>query len=142
MDQCILDSSVGAKWIFEEDQQERALQLLHQIEKGRLKVVVPELFYLEMANIAWKRVWKKGGDLESVTESLDRILDLRLIKYPDHELADAAFENAVWLNVTAYDGAYLALAEIYVSPLVTADKKLLEACRGKFVFIESLEAFT
>lgn len=84
MKQCILDSSVGAKWIFEEDQQEKALQLLHRIEEGRLKVVVPELFYLEMANIAWKRVWKKGGDLEAVTESLDRILDLRLIKYPDH----------------------------------------------------------
>lgn len=141
MNQCVIDSSVGAKWIFEEDQQEKALLLLRGIEEDRLKVVVPELFYLEMANVAWKRVWKKGGDLEAIAESLDRILDLRLIKYPDHELADVAFENAVRLNVSAYDGAYLALAEIYVSPLVTADKKLLEACRGRFDFIEPLKDF-
>lgn len=63
----------------------------------------------------------------------------RLQRYADFELADVALENALRFNISAYDGLYLALAEIYVAPLVTADETLLQACRGRFDFIESLK---
>ncbi|MBI3999283.1 MAG: hypothetical protein HY351_01590, partial [Candidatus Omnitrophica bacterium] len=57
----------------------------------------------------------------------------------DKELADVAVENAIQYEVTVYDGLYVALAEIYVAPLVTADNGILKALKNRFDFILPLE---
>jgi predicted nucleic acid-binding protein len=50
--------------------------------------------------------------------------DLRIERYPHH-----LFLGRIWQlreNATAYDAAYLALAEALDAPLVTTDRKLAE----------------
>jgi len=135
----ILDASVGVKWLFKaEEGADRAALFIEKFERKEIKIYVPEFFYIELANACWVKVRKRLADIDSVVEGLDRILALSLTPYPDTELADVALENSLRFNISAYDGLYLALAEIYVAPLVTADERLLEICRGRFDFIESL----
>lgn len=138
MIQRVIDSSVAAKWIFDEELKEKAVSLLERVRHKEIRAVVPEIFYIEMANICWKWVRRKAMRYETVVNALDSILELPLERYSDNELADVALENASRFNISAYDGAYLALAEIYAAPLITADEALLRACRGRFDFIERL----
>lgn len=81
---------------------------------------------------------KKIATMSEVIEYLEKIMKLPLMAYSDKELADVALENAQRFGITAYDGLYVALSELYLAPLVTADEKLFKACRNRFHFIESL----
>jgi predicted nucleic acid-binding protein len=51
--------------------------------------------------------------------------DLTIIRYPHGSLADRMWE--LRHNVTAYDAAFLALAEALDAPLVTCDARLARA---------------
>ena len=51
--------------------------------------------------------------------------DLTIVRYPHVSLADRTWQ--LRHNVTAYDGAFLALAEVLDAPLVTCDARLARA---------------
>jgi predicted nucleic acid-binding protein len=51
--------------------------------------------------------------------------DLSIVRYPHVSLADRMWE--LRNNVTAYDAAFLALAEVLAIPLVTCDARLARA---------------
>ena len=139
MKEFVLDASVVAKWIFQEEDSEKAEIFRQELKDEKIKIFVPEFLWLELANICWLKVKRKFSTVEKAIEGLDQILDSPLKFYPDRELADVALENALRFGVPAYDGLYLALAEVYFAPLVTADEKLFKICRGRFDFIESLK---
>ncbi len=138
----IIDSSVGTKWIFQEDLTEKAEEVLQAIRRRKSKFIVPEIFFLEIANACWKRFQRGVITYHEAVRAFDQILGVPLRIYPGHELADMALETAMRLRVPVYDAIYLTLAEIHVSPVITADNKLVEACRGRFDFIEPLEEFS
>lgn len=54
--------------------------------------------------------------------------DLTLIRYPHSALADRIWELRE--NLTAYDAAFVALAEALDAPLVTCDARLAKAPSG------------
>ena len=135
----IVDASVGCKWFFEENLQEKAHALLRAMWKRKILLTVPEFFYLEFANICWKRVRRGLIHSEIAVQTLDRALKLPLDRYRDRELAPAALQNAALFDISVYDGLYLSLSQFYTAPLVTADEKLVEACRRRnFEFVEPL----
>lgn len=139
MKQYVIDASVAAKWFVEEDYEREAGQLFEQFKKGKIKVIVPELFYMEMANIFNKRRRRKLMHYTDISRILDDLMDFPFKRYSDHELTDVALENAARLGISVYDAIYLSLSEIYVAPFITADEALLKACEGKFDFIEPLK---
>ncbi|HWH12955.1 MAG TPA: type II toxin-antitoxin system VapC family toxin [Solirubrobacteraceae bacterium] len=89
----------------------------------------PELIDLETLN-ALRRLARAGvvTDQRS-TEAASDLADARLIRYPH-----APLRARVWQlrhNLTAYDAAYLALAEALDDPLLmTADAGLASAARA------------
>jgi predicted nucleic acid-binding protein len=51
--------------------------------------------------------------------------ELALVRYPHHGLSDRIWE--LRHNLTAYDAAFVALAEVLEAPLVTCDSRLASA---------------
>jgi len=82
----------------------------------------PHLLDLEVAQVL--RRYALAGDLDPARglEALQDLFDFQLIRFP-HDL----FLPRIWelrRNLTAYDAAYVALAEALASPLVTRDAAL------------------
>lgn len=137
----VVDASVGAKWYFEEESQDIALTLLARAKNKEIKLIVPGLFYLEVGNICWKRFRRRIIQFDDAVAVLDKISRLPMERHSDHELAAAALENAIRFDIPIYDGIYVALAEVYVAPLVTADEGILRATKGRFDFVLPLREF-
>ena len=95
----------------------------------------PHLLDLEIAQVL--RRYVLGGELtpQRGKHALTDLTDFPIIRYP-HDL----FLSRIWAlrdNVTAYDAAYLALAESLPAPLITCDARLATA-PGHRVTIELL----
>lgn len=137
----IIDSSVAAKWFFPEEEQDASLIFYQKIKKKEIRAIVPDLFYLEMSSICWKRLRKQMINYDSASAVIEKIAEVSFECYSDKELADIAFENAARFGISVYDAVYVALAEVYAAPLVTADKKLAAALNNRFDFILPLQEF-
>jgi len=62
---------------------------------------------------------------ERVRLALSRLRDTQLVRYPHTPLMERIWELKD--NLTAYDSAYVALAEALDAPLVTLDARLARA---------------
>jgi predicted nucleic acid-binding protein len=85
----------------------------------------PHLIDLEIAQVL-RRYWR-SGDIDETrgTEALADLEDLPLTRYPHDLLLPRVWELRG--NATAYDAAYLALAEMLDIRLVTRDAALRAA---------------
>lgn len=107
-----------------------AALLLNQRSAARLRerlaredtLHAPHLLDLEVTQVLRRAV--RHGLLTEAAAAV-RLADLealRLLRYPH-----APFLNRIWelrANLTAYDAAYLALAEALAAPLITTDGRL------------------
>jgi len=89
------------------------------------RLAAPHLIDLEVTS-AWRRL-AAGGDLDPrrARLALDDLRSVRLDRVPHAPLLARCWELRD--NLTVYDGAYVALAEIMDVVLLTADAKLAGA---------------
>jgi len=87
----------------------------------------PHLLDVEVAQVL--RRYAAAGELtpERGREALMDLADFPVHRYPHDVLLPRIWE--LRHNVTAYDAAYVALAEILAAPLVTCDARLAAAPR-------------
>jgi predicted nucleic acid-binding protein len=95
----------------------------------------PHLIDLEIAQVARKLVRSRRIVAERGHELLGDFVELGLIRHPHHPFLARIWELRDALS--AYDAAYVALAESLDSPLVTHDSKLARS-RGHHARIELL----
>ena len=116
----VIDASIAAKWVVEEEGTPEALAL-----RTHAKLIAPDLLVAECANILWKKVARgellKGEAL--IAAALLQEADVEL--YPMRSLLAPAAQLAIELEHPAYDCLYLAFAAERGCPLVTADGRLL-----------------
>lgn len=86
---------------------------------------VPEHFHVELLSVL--RRYSVRGELSErrALQALTALRELRAVSYPVVELADAIWEKRA--RLTAYDAAYLALAQRLDVELVTLDAGLASA---------------
>jgi predicted nucleic acid-binding protein len=86
---------------------------------------VPEHFHVELLSVL--RRYAIRGELNQLraAEALAALVDLRAVRYPVIELADAVW--GLRSELTAYDAAYLALAQRLDVELITLDAGLAKA---------------
>jgi predicted nucleic acid-binding protein len=118
--EAVVDASVSAKWVVEEDHSGKAARLL-QCDA----LHAPDHWHVEAVNVLWSKVF--NGDL-SATDAQERmtvLLRAPVDGTPIIGLMPRAFAISVSNAVTIYDSLYIALAEKRGIPLVTADRRLI-----------------
>lgn len=123
---CVVDASVAIKLFVAQPESERADALFaHLAADPPARLSVPELFYVECANILWKYARFSGLPAVEALRSLDQLLALNLERVSLAEIAPAALAIALAQEVTAYDACYVATAHHLHLPLITADQRLV-----------------
>ena len=115
----VSDASVAVKWAVEEEDYEKAAQLL----SGEHQLHVPRVLAAELANALWSKVQSGSLTSSEAPGLLGRVLALHLEWANDQNLADDALRIAIALNHPVYDCMYLALAYQVDGTLVTADAR-------------------
>ena len=134
MSDCVLDASEAAKWLLPpagETLVAEAHQLLREYGDGRLRIVVPDLFWIEIGNLLWKSVRRGLMSLRSAEETLREIEQRSFPTLPSRPLLDEAFAIATAHGRTVYDSVYVALAVASRFPLITADERLANALAAR-----------
>ena len=130
MNLIVVDASVAAKWLLPakgETLTDEAFRLLRRYAKGEIRLVVPDLFWAELANLLWKAV-RQGRCAKGTAEAA--LASLRERKLPTVSsliLLDLAFGIATTFDRTVYDSLYVALAVHSKTQFITADERLANA---------------
>ena len=86
---------------------------------------IPHLFEIEVLHALRSLTLRGTVSSERARLALDRLRDTRFVRYPHTALTERIWELRE--NLTAYDAAYIALAEALDAPLVTTDARLARA---------------
>ena len=118
---CVLDVSSAAAILFREPDSQRVAPALLLIKRA----VVPQIFHLELANVARTKVRRREIDWPQA-----EVLLRETAGWPV-EVRTVAWEKAWALSMehglTVYDAAYLHLALEVRVPLMTLDSQLIAA---------------
>jgi predicted nucleic acid-binding protein len=122
----VVDASVAIKWFVPEELFAEARRLL----APEYELLAPDLLWAELGNVLWKKHRRGELDQRTAAQLLGAFSRLPIEFHAAGRWTEAALDLAVRHGVTVYDGLYLALAAGNGCRVVTADRRLQEACRG------------
>ena len=115
----VLDASAAIEWLL---QTIAGRQIERRIYSGQESLHAPYLLDLEVAQVL-RRLERNGAISPSrADEAVRDFSDLRVSRYPHHILLPRIWE--LRLNLSAYDAAYVALAELLEAPILTRDARI------------------
>ena len=118
----VIDASVLAACVFEESQSESARLLMF----NRM-LHAPTVLPYELANIATRKARNHPALAEGLSEMLNEALELGIALMPAP--AQRIYPLADRYRLSAYDAAYLWVAEQLQAPLATFDARLARAAQ-------------
>jgi len=122
---CVIDASVGVKLFLPEESADRAQEFIAGALADQSRSLhVPDLFFVECANVLLKAVKRLGYPMGHAKANLRSLRMMGLLTTPTEQLAERAFEISCKHGISAYDACYVALSESLGAPLVTADERL------------------
>jgi predicted nucleic acid-binding protein len=118
----VLDASAAVDWLV---QAAAAQRLESRIFSHNQSLHAPELLDLEVAQVL-RRLMREGELSASRAEhAIQDLLDMRITRYPHSFLLPRIWQ--LRHNLSAYDAAYVVLAEKLGATLLTRDAKLASA---------------
>ena len=124
----VVDASVAVKCLVNEQASEAAHRLLNSEER----LVAPDFIVVEVGNVLWKKL--RRGELTAI-QAVSGVRELpTYFEQPARSalLAPRAIAIAAALAHPVYDCLYLACAERFESPFVTADARFASIARAAF----------
>lgn len=88
-------------------------------------LLAPELLDLEVASVLRRQLLAGQLDSRRADLALQDLKDLPLTRVPHRQLIPRCWE--LRQNLTVYDAAYVAVAELFGATLITADRRLAKA---------------
>lgn len=140
--QYVIDSSVNIKQFIPDPLSDKVKQLFTLLTLTNIKLFVPDLFYIESANILWKYVKAGQYKIEDAIIDLANLKKLPLQIVSNTELMESAFLIATNYQISAYDASYVALSQKVNAPLLTLDQKLVNRLINSPYSIENFANFS
>ena len=125
MNQFVVDASVAVKWYLPEEHGDCAARLC----RSGTVLEAPDLLYSEIGNALWKRVRRRELTRDEAGEIVEALSLMPIEVYPSRLLAAAALQIACEMDLTVYDGLYIATAMLTGACLVTADRRVYRTAR-------------
>ena len=118
----LIDTSVAIKWLRGRDEQYRvqALHLLHNHLDGREDIIVPELLFIEVANVLATKTDTTTVKLKKDLIKLNEF-DLRIYRLENEDIVTTATQ-AKKFNTSVYDMLYVVIAQKQGISLYNAKK--------------------
>lgn len=124
----IIDASIGVKWFFEEIDSEKAETILQQTAEAELKLLVPELFFYEIANVVISK--KQSKSIKEIQQALT------LLHFDIYELGLSFIDKIVNIaniyTLSFYDACYVTVLKETNYEFITADKRLFDKIKKHF----------
>jgi predicted nucleic acid-binding protein len=129
--QVVADASFCGAWILADESSGEADRLLTRIASGSVQLVVPALWHYEMLNLlrsALRRKRLAAEDLDLAVETLERV-PMTMEDLPGAPARRRILHLAAQFDLSAYDAAYLELADRFKIALQTNDARLKAAAK-------------
>lgn len=124
---CVVDASVGIKQFIPYPLSPKVNQLFAHLSYPQTKIFVPDLFYIECANILWKCVRAKLYAAADVPADLATLKTFPLGVVSNADLMEEAVSIGYSHGISAYDASYVALSNQVGATLLTLDQRLVNA---------------
>lgn len=126
---CVVDASVGIKKFIIEPLTPKVDQLFAHLNDSDARLYIPDLFYIECTNIAWKYIRAGLYDSAEAQANLADLKSLRFTTTPTADLILEALPFSVTHEISAYDACYVALSRQKNAPLLTQDQRLVNTLK-------------
>jgi predicted nucleic acid-binding protein len=108
----VIDASVALKWrLRDEEATQQADMLLEDFLAGKLQLLTPTLFDYEIANALRMAVTRQRLSEQDAAAALADFAQYTLIRYEFSGLSSRTFQLSGQHQRSAYDSAYMALAQ-------------------------------
>jgi len=129
MKMVVIDASFAGAWVLPDESSDAAEKELREILAGGTEMVVAALWHYEMCNLLNSAMRRKRIEEKQVSQALSL---LRQIPMQTHDHQEELWQRrmlslAQRFNLSAYDAAYLELADRLQCPLRTNDRTLRSA---------------
>ena len=118
----VLDASATVDWLL---QTSAGRHIEQRIYSAKNSLHAPHLLDIEVAQVFRRLVREGAVSAQRADEALRDLLDLRLVRYPHWLVLPRVWQ--LRHNLSAFDAAYVALAEKLGAPLITRDGRLATA---------------
>lgn len=118
----VLDASAVVEWLL---RLPRSGQVEERLSRQDQSLHAPHIIDVEVAQVLRRLAARGTVSAGRGRQALEDLADLDLVRHPHDVLLPM-----IWRlrdNMTAYDGAYVALAEALDAPLLTLDARLATA---------------
>jgi predicted nucleic acid-binding protein len=102
-----------------------AERMRERIESPGESLHVPHLMDLEVLYVLRRQALRGSLSQRRSAEAVEDLASIMFVRYPHTSLVERIWE--LRHNLTAYDAAYIALAEVLDAPLLTIDRRLAQA---------------
>jgi predicted nucleic acid-binding protein len=131
----VIDASVAIKWIIQladESFVDIASAILDDYQADRIRLFAPAVINYEIGHALLRAVRRARVTSAQAQAGLEGFYDLRIPKTSSRRLLVRGWDISALYGSSFYDGSYLALAELTVTPLLYADERLRNVLAGRF----------
>ncbi len=137
-----IDSGVLLKAYFpDEDGHLEAQNFIGDYAKGKVTLCAPSLIAYEIINACLVASRMARFPKEKAKELMSEMLGIEIDKKNIEMLKGRIFDISAKYGTSAYDGAYIAVAESMNASYLTADKKLFNKLKHHFAFIKWIGSY-
>lgn len=133
----VVDASVALKWQFQDEEAtDEATGLLSDFVDGKVRLIAPTLFSYEIVSAVNVAINRKRISEADGYRAIKYLTSLDIELWGFVELIESTFHLARQYGLSPYDCAYMALAEKEKCDLFTGDRKLFNAIKSQFSWVQ------